>query len=51
MNLESLSSFMELSKNFRHKSVLEKRQEIKSFLELSYKDFFIIMPMKIFFLI
>lgn len=40
MNLESLSSFMELSKNFRHKSVLEKRQEIKSFLELSYKDFF-----------
>ncbi|EEF83790.1 hydroxymethylglutaryl-CoA reductase, degradative [Borreliella burgdorferi] len=31
---------MELSKNFRHKSVLEKRQEIKSFLELSYKDFF-----------
>ncbi len=40
MNLESLSSFMELSKNFRHKSVLEKRKEIKSFLELSYKDFF-----------
>lgn len=40
MNLESLSSFMELSKNFRHKSVLEKRQEIKSFLELSFKDFF-----------
>ncbi|PRR18110.1 hydroxymethylglutaryl-CoA reductase, degradative [Borreliella burgdorferi] len=40
MNLESLSSFMELSKNFRHKSVLEKRKEIKSFLELSFKDFF-----------
>ncbi|WKD01007.1 hydroxymethylglutaryl-CoA reductase, degradative [Borreliella americana] len=31
---------MELSKNFRHKSVLEKRKEIKSFLELSFKDFF-----------
>ncbi|MBB6207668.1 hydroxymethylglutaryl-CoA reductase, degradative [Borreliella lanei] len=31
---------MELSKNFRHKSVLEKRQEIKSFLGLSFKDFF-----------
>ncbi|WP_215538658.1 hydroxymethylglutaryl-CoA reductase, degradative [Borreliella bavariensis] len=31
---------MKLSKNFRHKSVLEKRQEIKSFLGLSFKDFF-----------
>ncbi|MCD2349391.1 hydroxymethylglutaryl-CoA reductase, degradative [Borreliella americana] len=31
---------MELSKNFRHKSVLEKRKEIKSYMELSYKDFF-----------
>ncbi|WPM05655.1 hydroxymethylglutaryl-CoA reductase, degradative [Borreliella sinica] len=31
---------MELSKNFRHKSILEKRQEIKSFLGLSFKDFF-----------
>ncbi|AJA90473.1 3-hydroxy-3-methylglutaryl-CoA reductase [Borreliella chilensis] len=31
---------MELSKNFRHKSVLEKKQEIKSFLGLSFKDFF-----------
>lgn len=40
MSLESLSSFMELSENFRHKSVLEKRQEIKSFLGLSFKDFF-----------
>ncbi len=31
---------MELSKNFRHKSVLEKRQEIKNFLGLTFKDFF-----------
>ncbi|WKC84641.1 hydroxymethylglutaryl-CoA reductase, degradative [Borrelia sp. CA_690] len=31
---------MKLSKNFRHKSILEKRQEIKSFLGLSFKDFF-----------
>ncbi|WKC80972.1 hydroxymethylglutaryl-CoA reductase, degradative [Borreliella tanukii] len=31
---------MKLSKNFRHKSVLEKRQEIKSLLGLSCKDFF-----------
>ncbi|WNY68865.1 hydroxymethylglutaryl-CoA reductase, degradative [Borreliella lusitaniae] len=31
---------MKLSENFRHKSVLEKRQEIKSSLGLSFKDFF-----------
>ncbi|WP_234925631.1 hydroxymethylglutaryl-CoA reductase, degradative [Borreliella valaisiana] len=31
---------MKLSKNFRHKSVLEKKQEIKRLLGLSCKDFF-----------
>ncbi|WKC75473.1 hydroxymethylglutaryl-CoA reductase, degradative [Borreliella yangtzensis] len=31
---------MKLSKNFRHKSVLEKRQEIRRLLGLSCKDFF-----------
>lgn len=31
---------MKLSRNFRHKSVLEKRQEIRRLLGLSCKDFF-----------
>ncbi|BCR22095.1 3-hydroxy-3-methylglutaryl-coenzyme A reductase [Borrelia sp. HM] len=38
--LRALKSFMRLSKNFRNKSILEKKREIKNLLKLNSFDFF-----------
>ncbi|ASQ29425.1 hydroxymethylglutaryl-CoA reductase, degradative [Borrelia miyamotoi] len=38
--LRALKSFMRLSENFRNKSILDKKREIKSLLELNPCDFF-----------